>query len=99
MPVVIRSFADGATADVFMGRESKLARRIPKPLWPVVRRKLDALHRARSLQDLRLPAGNRLELLKGDHAGLTSMRVNDQYRITFRFEDGHAYDVTCEDYH
>jgi proteic killer suppression protein len=69
------------------------------PIWPVIRRKLDALHRARTLADLRLPAGNRLELLKGARSGTSSLRVNDQYRITFRFEEGHAHDVVCEDYH
>ena len=58
-----------------------------------------SLHRARSRQDLRLPAGNRLEALKGDRAGAFSVRVNDQYRLTFRWEKGDAYDVTCEDYH
>jgi toxin HigB-1 len=96
---VIRSFADQATADVYVGVDSKVARRIPKSIWPVVRRKLDLLHRARSLGDLRLPSGNRLEALKGNRAGRCSLRVNDQYRITFRFEDGHAHDVSCEDYH
>ncbi len=96
---MIRSLADAATADVFIGRETKAARRVPKALWPGVRRKLDALHRARTLGDLQLPAGNRLEALKGDRAGTYSLRVNDRYRITFRFEDGHAYDVACEDYH
>jgi proteic killer suppression protein len=96
---VIRSFGDAATADVFFGRNTKAARRIPRPLWPVLRRKLDALHRARTLDDLRLPAGNRLEMLKGDRAGTWSMRVNEQYRVTFRFEGGHASDVSCEDYH
>ena len=96
---MIRSFADAARADVFIGRETKVARRVPKDLWSVVRRKLDALHRARTLGDLRLPAGNRIEALKGGRAGTYSLRVNDQYRITFRFEDGHAYDVACEDYH
>jgi proteic killer suppression protein len=75
---VIRSFANQATADVYVGRESRAARRFPKPIWPVVRRKLDVLHRARSVQDL---------------------RINNQYRITFRFEEGHAYEVACEDYH
>lgn len=55
--------------------------------------------RARTLQDLRLPAGNSLEALKGDRAGTYSVRVNQQYRITFRFEGGHADDATCEDYH
>lgn len=88
-----------ATADVYYGRDTKAARRLPKPLWPVIRRKLDALHRARTLQDLRLPAGNHLEALKGDRAGTFSLRVNSQYRITFRFEGGHADGVTCEDYH
>jgi toxin HigB-1 len=84
---------------VYSGLESKAARRIPKALWPVVRRKLDVLHRARSVKDLRYPGGNRLENLKGDRAGRSSLRVNDQYRITFRFEDGHAQEVACEDYH
>jgi proteic killer suppression protein len=96
---VIRSFADQATADVYLGVESKVARRIPKPLWPVIRRKLDVLHRARALSDLRLPSGNRLEALKGNRAGEWSLRVNDQYRLTFKFEDGHAHEVACEDYH
>jgi toxin HigB-1 len=96
---VIHSFVDQATADIYVGMESKVARRIPKALWPVVRRKVDVLHRARSLGDLRLPSGNRLEALKGDRAGEWSLRVNEQYRITFRFEDDHAYEVACEDYH
>jgi proteic killer suppression protein len=96
---VIRSFADQGTADVYVGLESKAARRIPKPLWPVVRRKLDVLHRARSVKDPRYPNGNRLETLKGARAGEWSLRVNEQYRITFQFEDGHAHQVACEDYH
>ena len=96
---MIRSFADQATADVYLGRESKAARSIPKPIWPVVRRKLDVLHRARGVHDLRHPSGNRLETLKGARAGEWSLRVNEQYRITFRFEDGHANEVACEDYH
>ena len=54
---------------------------------------------AHTLADLRAPPGNRLEALKGDRAGKHSIRVNDQYRITFRFEDGNAFDVVCEDYH
>ena len=96
---MIRSLADQATADVYYGRETKSARSLPKVLWPVIRRKLDAVHRARTLRDLRLPAGNRLEALKGTRAGYFSLRVNEQYRITFRFEKGDAYDVACEDYH
>ena len=96
---MIRSFDDAGTADVYYGRDTKAARRLPKPLWPVIWRKLDALHRARTIQDLRLPAGNRLEALKGDRRGRFSVRVNEQYRITFQFEGGHADAVTCEDYH
>lgn len=57
------------------------------------------LNDAHVLGDLRIPPGNRLEALKGDRAGQYSIRVNDQYRITFRFEDGNAYHVVCEDYH
>jgi proteic killer suppression protein len=65
----------------------------------VIRRKPDALHRARTIQDLRLSAGNRLEAMKSDRRGRFSMRVNEQYRITFQFEGGHAHAVTCEDCH
>ena len=96
---MLRSFRDEATADVYYGRDTKAARRLPKPLWPIIRRKLDALHRARTLQDLRLPAGNRLEALQGDRRGRSSLRVNQQYRITFRWEQPYADDATCEDYH
>jgi proteic killer suppression protein len=99
---VIRSFGDEATADVYYGRDTKAARRLPKPLWAVIRRKLDALHRARTPADLRLPAGNRLEGLKSDRVGQFSIRVNQQYRITFRWtQEGGPYadNVTCEDYH
>ena len=66
--------------------------------WELVAN-LDALHRALTIQDLRLPAGNRLEALKGDRSGFYSVRVNGQYRITFRFQGGYADAVTCEDYH
>lgn len=96
---MILSFADESTADIYFGRDTKVARRIPKPLWPVVRRKLDAVNRARILPDLRLVSGNRLEELKGQRSGEFSVRVNDQYRITFRFKDGDAHEVCCEDYH
>ncbi len=98
-PRVIRSFADTATADVFYGVDSKAARRLPREVWPVFRRKLDLLMAAKTLLDLRIPPGNRLEALRGDQAGRHSIRVNDQYRITFCFEDGDAREVRCEDYH
>jgi proteic killer suppression protein len=94
---VIRSF--GATADVYHGRNTKAARGLSQQLWSVIRRKLDYVNAALFLNALREPAGNRLEELKGKRAGSYSIRVNDQYRITFRFEQGDAFDVRCEDYH
>ena len=96
---MIRSFGDTATEDLFHGTNSKAARKIPKNLWAAVRRKLDLVNAATSVKALAVPPGNRLEALLGDRAGSFSIRMNDHYRITFRFEDEHAHDVTCEDYH
>jgi proteic killer suppression protein len=96
---VIQSFGDTATEDVFHGTNSKAARVIPKDLWAAVRRKLDLVNGATNVKALRVPPGNRLEALQGERAGSFSIRVNDRYRITFRFEGEHAHDVTCEDYH
>jgi proteic killer suppression protein len=96
---VIRSFGDRATEHVFYGEDTKAARRIPRTLWPLVRRKLDLLHGSSSLKDLTVPPGNRLEALRGDQAGRHSIRVNDRYRITFRFTADGAWEVRCEDYH
>jgi proteic killer suppression protein len=95
---VIQSFADAATRDLYDGVDSKAARRIPKAIWPIAQRKLDVLN-ATNTQDLMRIPGNRLELLKGNQRGRCSIRVNQQYRITFRFADGHAHEVRCEDYH
>jgi proteic killer suppression protein len=96
---VIATFADAATEDLFNGRDTKAARAIPKAVWPVVRRKLDQINRATRLHALRVPPGNRLEALKGAAAGRYSMRVNDQYRITFLFREERFYEVCCTDYH
>jgi toxin HigB-1 len=96
---VIQSFCDEATADLFRDRNTRAARRIPRDLWRVAQRKLKLLDAAGRLDDLLVPAGNRLEALKGDKAGWHSIRVNDQYRVTFRWEGGHAYEVCVEDYH
>jgi proteic killer suppression protein len=63
------------------------------------RRKLLYLHQARRLEDLRVPPGNQLELLKGDRAGTHSIRVNDQWRVCFVWRDGDAHDVEIVDYH
>ena len=96
---VIRSFGGETTADLFRERNSRSARRIPRELWRIVQRKLRLLDAAGRLDDLAVPAGNRLELLRGDQVGRHSIRVNDQYRITFRWENGNAYEVRVEDYH
>ena len=97
---MIRSFADGATEDVFNGVDSRRARAVcPAAIWPVVRRKLTQLNRVRDLRELAVPPGNRLERLGGDRAGYHSIRVNAQYRICFRWEDGYADQVEVTDYH
>jgi toxin HigB-1 len=96
---VIRSFGDETTADLFRGRTAKAARRMPTDLWPVIKRTLKMLDVAQALEDLRSPPGNRLEALRGDQRGRHSIRVNDRFRVTFRWEANHAYEVRCEDYH
>jgi toxin HigB-1 len=96
---VLQSFRDETTADLFRDRNTRAARRIPRDLWRVVQRKLKLLDAAARLDDLVVSAGNRLEALKGNQAGRYSIRVNEQYRVTFRWESGHAYEVCVEDYH
>ena len=96
---MIRGFADKVTEDLYHGKNSKDARRIPKSIWKIVQRKLDLLNRATSLRDLRVPPNNRLEKLRGDLEGFHSIRVNDQYRIVFAFREGDADEVRVLDYH
>ena len=97
---MIRSFGDEGTADVFNGKPSKAARKIlPAELLRVAARKLDYLNSATSLDTLKSPPGNRLEALQGDRAGQWSIRINDQYRIVFRWHDGESWDVQIVDYH
>jgi len=97
---VIRSFRDKGTEDVFDGADSAAARRCcPRVAWTVARRKLDQLNRVRELRDLRIPPGNRLEALSDDRKGQHSVRVNDQFRVCFRWEGGDAHDVEITDYH
>ncbi|MBW1832721.1 MAG: type II toxin-antitoxin system RelE/ParE family toxin [Deltaproteobacteria bacterium] len=95
---MIRGFADKVTEDLYHGKNSKDARRIPKSIWKIVQRKLDLLNRAILLGDLRVPPSNRLEKLRRDLEGCHSIRVNDQYRIVFAFRDGDAHDVRVLDY-
>jgi len=96
---VILSFGDATTKDIFHGSDTKAARMLPKDVWSVARRKLDMLDAAHAEADLRAPPGNRLERLKGDLAGLWSVRVNDKYRLVFAFTSGNASDVRITDYH
>ncbi len=97
---MIRSFAGGGTEDVFNGVNSAAARKsCPQSLWGIARRKLDQLDSAEQLADLRVPPGNRLEGLRGDRAGQYSIRVNDQYRLCFRWSAEGPEDVEIVDYH
>lgn len=100
MPAVIQSFASGGVLDIFDGVDTRAARGIcPPDFWPAARRKLDQLHHVADVLDLRIPPGNRLERLRGTRAGQWSIRINRQYRVCFRWEDGDAYDVEIVDYH
>ena len=96
---MIVSFADKATEALFHGEAGKAIRRVPSDIRSTAVRKLDLLNAAHELQDLRVPPGNRLEALKGDLRGLHSIRINDQWRIMFRWRDGDAHDVEIDDYH
>ena len=94
---MIRACADAGTAAGSSGREMKVARRVPTPVWPVIRRTLDARHRVRAIQDLRLPAGTRVEAVQGDRIGGSRVRVHEPSRITCQVEGGAVDAVTCED--
>ncbi|MBM4168988.1 MAG: plasmid maintenance system killer protein [Ignavibacteria bacterium] len=96
---MILDFADKTTEDIYNGLDTKAARRISQNVWSVAIRKLDMLNAASDLRDLRVPPANRLEALRGKWLGHHSIRINDQYRIVFRWIDGHAKDVLITDYH
>jgi toxin HigB-1 len=96
---VIVSFADNTTEDIYHGEDTKAARRISRDLWVRIQMKLDVLNAVTTLRDLQTPPSNRLERLRGDLNGFYSVRVNQQYRLVFRFEDGNCRDVRCTDYH
>ena len=97
---VIVSFVNDGTEDIFNGRASRTARRTcPESIWKVARRKLDQLDSARLLSDLRIPLGNRLERLTGERSGDYSIRINDQYRVCFKWTDVGPVDVEIADYH
>lgn len=93
---MIRSFSDKEAERIWAGTTS---RRLPSTIQQVARRKLRMLNAAASLDDLRVPPANRLELLKGSRKGQHSVRINDQWRICFRWSGGDAHDVEIVDYH
>ena len=93
---MIRSFADAETEMVFRRRRS---RKLPPDVQRRAHRKLLLIDAAEALHDLKVPPGNRLERLSRDRAGQHSMRINDQWRICFRWNRGDAHDVEITDYH
>jgi toxin HigB-1 len=95
---VIHSFADARTADLWAGKTSARVRQVPPDVQNRAFRKLIVVDAAEELEDLRQPLSNRLEKLKGDRAEQYSIRVNDQWRICFRWSGG-AHDVELTDYH
>jgi proteic killer suppression protein len=99
MTGVIVSFGDDATSDLFHGVNSARVRRIPADVRRRALRKLDMLNAAADINDMRAPPSNHLEKLSGDLEGFWSVRVNDQWRIIFRFADRAASDVRLVDYH
>lgn len=96
---MIGSFKNAALETLYFDGPGKRTRRIPRELHAVIRRKLDQLYNAVDIGDLRVPPGNRLEALKGKLKGWHSIRVNDQWRIVFRWHEDTAYDVDLTDYH
>ena len=96
---MITSFGDRRTEDLFHGRTTNRIRRLPKNIMDVTVRKLDMLNAATSVNDLRSPPSNRLKRLRGEYQGFYSIRVNDQWRIVFRWASGDAAEVRIIDYH
>ncbi len=97
---MIQSFKNIGSEDIYNGRNSSDARRLlPRGIWNVAVRKLDQIDAAVALDDLRVPPGNRLEALKADRLGQHSIRINNQYRICFKWSESGADEVEIVDYH
>ena len=97
---MIQSFKNSATEDIFNGKATKVALKIcPKNLWNIVARKLDQLDSVISINELRIPPGNRLESMSGNRKGQYSIRINNQYRICFKWSKIGPTDVEIIDYH
>ncbi len=96
---MIINFADKTTEDIYNGVDSKPARKIPMVIWSIAQRKLDMIDAATEIKDLKIPPANRLEKLKGSLDGYFSIRINDQYRIIFKWINSAAENVKITDYH
>ena len=96
---MIISFKDKCTEDIYNGIHSKDSRKIPGTIWRIAARKLDMINASHELRDLLAPPGNKLEALKRQLAGFHSIRINDQYRIIFKWTKGNAETVKIVDYH
>jgi proteic killer suppression protein len=97
---MILAFKDEGTEDIFNGKNTKAARKTcPMSLWKVARRKLDQLDSVTALNELKIPPGNKLESLAGDRKGQHSIRINDQYRVCFKWIGSNADQVEIVDYH
>ncbi|MBW2195918.1 MAG: type II toxin-antitoxin system RelE/ParE family toxin [Deltaproteobacteria bacterium] len=97
---MIRSFRNKATEDLFNGKSTKAAMRAcPKGIWKIAIRKLDQLDSVSTLEELNVPPGNKLESLSGKRKGQFSIRINDQFRIVFKWTETGPADVEITDYH
>jgi len=97
---MIQDFANIGTEDIFNGKNTKIARKLlPSVLLSVARRKLDQLDSVSTMEELKVPPGNRFESLSGDRKGQFSIRINDQYRICFKWHETQPSDVEITDYH
>lgn len=93
---MIKSFSDKETEKIF---DQHFSRRLPQNIQQIALRKMIMIDNAGCLEDLMVPPGNRLEMLQGDRKGRYSIRINQQYRICFRYRNGDFYDVEIIDYH
>lgn len=96
---MIKNFADKTARDVFDGTNSRYSRKLPRELHSKAQRLFDQINAAPSLEFLRVPPSNKLEKLIGNWKGHWSLRINEQWRIVFRWENNDAYDVRIVDYH
>lgn len=97
---MIESFADKASEDIFNGVNSREARKAcPRNLWRIATRKLDQLDSVQNIEELRIPPGNRLEVLSGNRKGQFSIRINEQYRVCFVWGEKGPSNVEVTDYH